>query len=75
MSACMALKSGCSAERTHSKATISTLTITAPGGGWVRVFTLPPPSGLTFVGQMYGYDLNATFPYDYIVSNPVTFTF
>lgn len=49
--------------------------VTLATGAWNRAFSLPAPLGLTFVGQMYGYDLNAAFPFDYIVSNPVTFTF
>lgn len=48
--------------------------VTTGVGNWERLFVKPPPLGLSCVAQMYGYDLNAQFPYEYIVSNPVTFS-
>lgn len=41
---------------------------------WSRTYILPgAPLNVTFVAQMYGYDLFETYPNDYVVSNPVTF--
>lgn len=49
--------------------------ITAPSGQFLRGFIVAPSVTGTFVLQMYGYDVAATYPFDYIVSNPVTVTF
>jgi hypothetical protein len=42
-------------------------------GRWSLSVVPPPPLGLSFVAQIYGYDAFAVFPYDYIVSNSVVF--
>jgi hypothetical protein len=46
--------------------------VTGADGIYAHSFTRPPPLGLSFVLQVYGYDANAAFPREYIVTNPVT---